>query len=301
VAAAGLGHGPDRSRTATRRRFRRKSDAERWLTQQQSLIAQGDWTDPARGRITFGEYALAWLEGRTDLKPKTRHQYYSLLSLHILPTWRTVPLGKVTFDGLSQWVTGLSAGGPGSLRVRQSVFVMSAALDNAVRGGRIRLNPAHGLGLPRTGRRDYVFLTHRQLRDLAAEAGPWRVFVLLLGYTGLRWGEATALRVCDIDLARRRIDVRRAFSDVGGRIVLGTPKSHLSRTVPVTRFLARHIATADDPGGVPAQDAPGDHGACQHHDDAGPIRPSLPGGHGPVGGPPRRGGRGSRYGQNPAR
>ena len=64
------------------------------------------------------------------------------------------------------------------------------------------------------------------------------LLVLVLAYTGLRWGEATALRVCDIDLDRRRIDVRRAFSDVGGRIVLGTPKSHQSRTVPIPRFLA---------------------------------------------------------------
>jgi integrase len=235
-------YGPDgRQRSKS---FARKSDAERWLTQQRSLIAQGDWTDPARARIAFGDYALAWLAGRTDLKPKTRHQYYSLLSLHILPTWGTVPLGKVTFEGLSQWVAGLSAGGLGPSGIRQSVFVVSAALDHAVRAGRIRLNPARGLGLPRMSRRDYVFLTHQQLRDLAAEAGPWRVFVLLLGYTGLRWGEATALRVCDIDLARRRIEVRRAFSDVGGRIVLGTPKSHLSRTVPVPRFLARQLAAA---------------------------------------------------------
>ena len=37
------------------------------------------------------------------------------------------------------------------------------------------------------------------------------MLVLLRGYTGLRWGEATALRVCDIDLGRRRIDVRRAL------------------------------------------------------------------------------------------
>ena len=64
----------------------------------------------------------------------------------------------------------------------------------------------------------------------------------MLGYTGLRWGEATALRVCDIDFARRRIDVRRAFSDVGGKIVLGTPKSHLARTVPLPRFLAAELA-----------------------------------------------------------
>src|SRR5579872_7317098 len=88
-------YGPDgRERSKS---FDRKSDAERWLAQQRASLAQRDWTDPALGRITFGEYALSWLESRTDLKPKTRHQYQSLLNLHVLPTWRTVPLAKITF------------------------------------------------------------------------------------------------------------------------------------------------------------------------------------------------------------
>jgi len=235
-------YGPDGRQRG--KSFKHRSDAQRWLTEQRSFVAQGDWTDPARGRITFGEYAMAWLTSRTDLKPKTRHQYQSLLSQHILPTWRTVPLAKITFEGLSEWVALLSAGDLGPSGIRQSVFVLSAALDHAVRSGRIRANPARGLGLPRVQRRDYIFLTHDQLHELASATGPWRVLVLLLGYTGLRWGEATALRVRDIDLNRRRIDVRRAFSDVGGRIVLGTPKSHQSRTVPIPRFLAREIAQA---------------------------------------------------------
>ena len=89
-----------------------------------------------------------------------------------------------------------------------------------------------------------MYLTHGQVLALAADAGRDRLLILLLAYTGLRWGEATALRVCDIDLDRRRIDVRRAFSDVGGRIILGTPKSHQSRTVPLPRFLAVEIMTA---------------------------------------------------------
>jgi hypothetical protein len=38
----------------------------------------------------------------------------------------------------------------------------------------------------------------------------------------LRWGEAAALHVCDIALDRRRVDVRRAFSGVGGHGILGT-------------------------------------------------------------------------------
>ena len=235
-------YGPDgRQRSKS---FKRKSDAERWVIQQRSLIGQGDWTDPARGRITLGEYILAWLDSRTDLKPKTRHQYGFLSTLHILPTWHTVPLAKVTFEGLSQWVARLSLGGLGPSGVRQSVFVRSAALDHAVQSGRIRSNPARGLGLPRPQKRDYVYLTHGQVLALADEAGRWRLLILVLAYTGLRWGEATALRVCDVDFDRRRIDVRRAFSDVGGRIVLGTPKSHRSRTVPIPRFVAVELAAA---------------------------------------------------------
>jgi integrase len=54
------------------------------------------------------------------------------------------------------------------------------------------------------------------------------------------------VRACDVDLGRRRIDVHRAFSDVGGHVVLGTPKSHQSRTVPVPSFLARELAAVLD-------------------------------------------------------
>jgi hypothetical protein len=75
-------------------------------------------------------------------------------------------------------------GGLGPSEIRQSVFVVSAALDHAVRSGRIRSNPAHGLGLPRAQHRDYVILTHGEVGALADKAGSWRVLVLLLAYTG---------------------------------------------------------------------------------------------------------------------
>jgi hypothetical protein len=40
------------------RHFRRKIDAERWLTEQQSRVNRGDWTAPELGRITVNEWAL---------------------------------------------------------------------------------------------------------------------------------------------------------------------------------------------------------------------------------------------------
>jgi len=73
---------------------------------------------------------------------------------------------------------------------------------------------------------------------MATAAGPYATLIRTLAYTGLRWGEATALRVRDIDLIRRRLDVRRAFSDVRGRLVEGTPKNHQARSVPLPPWLA---------------------------------------------------------------
>ena len=43
------------------RHFRRKIDAERWLTEQQSRVNRGDWTAPELGRITVNEWAETWL------------------------------------------------------------------------------------------------------------------------------------------------------------------------------------------------------------------------------------------------
>ena len=61
---------------------------------------------------------------------------------------------------------------------------------------------------------------------------------------GLRWGEAAALRVGSIDPLRRRLRVTEAVTEVQGRQVWGTPKSHAARTVPLPRFLAdvAHVA-----------------------------------------------------------
>ena len=237
-------YGPDgRQRNKS---FTRKSDAERWLNQQQNNVIKGDWIDPARGRIVLVDFLPHWEGTRATRKPKTRYQQDSVLKLHVMPTWGSVRLDRITFEGLTEWVAKLTANSVGWSSIRQAVRVMSAILDHAVRTGRIRSNPAKGLALPRPVRRDHVFLTHAELAALAAAAGANRVLVLLLGYTGLRWGEATALRVCDIDLVRRRIDVRRAFSDVSGKLILGTPKSHHGRSAPIPRFLAARLAVLID-------------------------------------------------------
>lgn len=81
---------------------------------------------------------------------------------------------------------------------------------------------------------------------MADEAQPHEALILVLGYCGLRWGEASALRVRDADLLRGRLQVRRSIAEVNGRLIYGTTKTHATRTVPVPArlcaLLPQHMA-----------------------------------------------------------
>jgi integrase len=81
------------------------------------------------------------------------------------------------------------------------------------------------------------YLTHDELHALANAAGGYRPLILTLGYCGLRWGEATALRVRDADLLGNRLSVERAYSDVAGTLLLGDTKTHAARQVGLPAFL----------------------------------------------------------------
>ena len=91
-------------------------------------------------------------------------------------------------------------------------------------------------------KKPHTYLSHEQVDLLATSATTHGTVILTLAHTGLRWGEVTGLRVRDVDLTRRRLAVRENAVRVGGKILLGTPKSHEARTVPFPPFLADRLA-----------------------------------------------------------
>lgn len=88
-----------------------------------------------------------------------------------------------------------------------------------------------------------MFLTHRQVEALASEAR-YGELVRVLAYTGLRWSEATALRVRSVDPGRRRLNIREGVTEVNGQHVLGSVKSHERRSVAFPDFLDSAVAAA---------------------------------------------------------
>jgi integrase len=232
----------DASGKEVARHFVRKADAERWEAAAKATIARGDWIDPARARVTVGAWSAQWMAAQVQLKPTTRARYEVALRRQVLPTWRDLPLSGVSYAEVAAWVQRLTSSGLAPATVRYAHRVLSLILAHAVHDGRISRNPADGVRLPRVVREEPVFLDHDQVAMLAEACGRYGLLVRFLAYTGLRWGEASALRVSRLDLLRRRMRVAVAFAEVGGELVEGTPKNHQRRSVPIPRFLVDELA-----------------------------------------------------------
>lgn len=178
--------------------------------------------------------------------------YRSLLDTLVLPHWGDVALRDMSFDGIQEWVSGLSVSGSArwegqglsASRVIQAYQVVSQVLRFAVRAKHLAANPADDIDLPRKRDVEQRYLTLEQLNRLAVASGRFRSFILVLAFCGLRFGEAAALRVSDVDLKSRRIRISRSVTHVAHRGLLeGPTKNHSARSAPVPRFLAPLLET----------------------------------------------------------
>jgi integrase len=69
-------------------------------------------------------------------------------------------------------------------------------------------------------------LTIAQVFDLADQlTAHYRALILLATLASLRWGEAIALRRCDMDLTGRTVSIRRQYVETNGSLVIAPPKS----------------------------------------------------------------------------
>ena len=216
------------------RHFDKQKDAKAWLLDMESSIADGTWADPARGKQTVGVMAQTWLASHPDWTPSTRARNESIVRLHINPRWEKVPLANMQPESIQKWVSSIELA-PGS--VRKIASALTSILDLAVVHRRLGVNPAAQVARPKQPLSRRRYLTGHQLELMADNAGSWQDLVLVLGYTGLRFGELAALRVRDVDLVKRRLNIAASVTEVNGRMEWGDPKDHQRRSVPYPDFL----------------------------------------------------------------
>lgn len=249
--------------------YRRKKDAENARDQLVNDLRTGTYRSPEAESTPFSTAATDWLATRHDIKGSTRFRYQRELETYLHPQWGHRKLGTIRRADVDRWVAALADGtAPTAYKNRKTgeralgtltrplapnmikhvTSILSAVMSYAVEHGLIPASPATKIKRPRPIPTDHVYLTHPEVDALATAARGItdrqtdRALVLTMAYTGMRIGEATALRVGDVDLINRRAHVRQTWTtDDKGKRTLGTPKTHEKRAVPIARFLVDEL------------------------------------------------------------
>ena len=226
------------------RTFRTKGEATKFLSTVEAAKVRGSNVDPSLGRVTFGAYATEFLASAVDLSPSTRATYETEFRLYLAPALEGVPIASIRSADLRTLVADLVDRGVGARTVQLVHQTASRVLRQAVEDGLIPANPASRVRTPNTERRAIRILTVEEVEALADASDPrYRVLVPLGAYAGLRFGEASALRVPHLHLLERRIEIAEGSSEVRGKVYVGPLKTKESRrVVTIPAFLADELA-----------------------------------------------------------
>jgi len=234
---------PDHRQT-DKRGFRTKREAEAFAATVEVKKLTGEYISETAGQITIGALAPAWLERKEhSTAPSNYRTIESAWRVHVQPVWGHRRVSDISVTEIEGWVAAMVKSKKSPTIVIRAHGVLSGILTDAVKGRRLAANPAKGIdNLPRKIARRHVYLTADDVHRLASECREHHALVLVLAFCGLRWGEAIALRVHDVEFLKRRLTVAENAVQIGARHAVGHTKGKAVRAVPVPEFVLTAIS-----------------------------------------------------------
>lgn len=196
---------------------------------------------------TWGEWEPTWWASRT-VGEGTLKRDSSRRDQYLKPKWGDVPLGQITRHDVKAWVADLrrgkhSAKPLSNATVQRIIHLFSASLVAAVDAEIIRANPAARLKLPPAP------ATKDRYLDRDTEFGAImsnlpttddQLVMMTLVFTGLRFGELSALKWSQVNLSDGWLRVSASYDDETG-VVAPFPKGKKPRVVPMVPGLVEQL------------------------------------------------------------
>ncbi len=219
-----------------------KRDAEAKLAE---LVHQLDSGLPIdRGKITVAEYLSTWLRDVVAVRnrPRTLASYRTIVTHHVVPVLGKIPLVKLQPSDVERAEALVRANRSASTAHHVHV-ILSKALKDALRKRLISRNVCLLVEPPKAE----TYEVHPPEMDAIkaileqTDRTPYGVCYRFVAYTGIRRGEAVALRWRNIDLEHGVCSIVEEAQRLTGRgIVFLPPKSKAGR-----RGIALDAATVD--------------------------------------------------------
>lgn len=225
------------------RTFTASADARRFARDVEGRKDRGDYVDPKAGEITLVDMLAHYL-ATADLRATTRAKYATLGRLYLTDGIGERPLRTITKGDVRTFYAGLRDASKGTATIEAVARLLHRILEVAVDEDRIGRNPARGVRVAPSERREARFLTETEVAQIANEVPErYRALVWTLALAGLRIGEASALRVRNVNDSHIRVS--ESSAEVAGRKITTSPKSGKARTVDIPpelrKMLREHI------------------------------------------------------------
>ena len=187
----------------------------------------------ADARLTLSSWLHEWSEGPLEIstRKESTKDGYRYMVRHVLnhPVAQK-ELRKILPTHIQGFLAELRKTSLSSSTVHHVYATMKVAFNDAVSNRQIGRNPFDSVTPPPREKRQSNFLTREQTRELvnAARENRYYVAVKLLAETGLRRGEALALRWTDLDFEKQTLWVRGTLSRTDKGLCITSPKTQAS-------------------------------------------------------------------------
>lgn len=237
--------------------FRTKTSAQSWLNGVVAAQETGSYIDPTLGKVTFSSFYKDWSQRQVWVSGTAHSANLAANSV----TFGGVAFSDLRTSHIEEWVKRMQDNKLAPTTIRTRFAIVRNVIRAAARDRLIARDPCDRVKLPRA-RKAEAAMSIPAAKDVGgairacADIEPWyAAFIAVCAFTGLRLGEASALKVSDIDFLRKEIRVQRQvqWTDDGKMEIRG-PKYGSERTVFIPEglvtILSEHIRiyrAGDDP------------------------------------------------------
>lgn len=209
-----------------------KKDAERKLAELVHMHDKGLPLDSSK--LTVAVYLASWLRDVVSVRnrPKTQEGYRYLVDKHITPAMGGLALGKLQPADVQHMEAAVLASGLSANTAHHVHVVLRKALKDAMRSGLVHRNVCDAVQAPSPGRYEVHLPNPEDVQRMleAAWKTEYGAVFHFIAFTGVRRGEAVALKWENVDLDRRVVSITATAQALRGKgTVVDSTKSAAGR------------------------------------------------------------------------
>ncbi|MFO8163929.1 MAG: site-specific integrase [Desulfatiglandales bacterium] len=172
----------------------------------------------------FGSLAQTWFKLKKDrLKKSTIRDYRNCLNNFILPTFGNIPIDQITYLDIETFISDL---GCSNKRAINMLIPMRNVFRLALKSGFIEKNPMDLLDPIKPEKADTDPFSMEEVKAIIENIDPnYKNFMIVAFFTGMRFGEMSALKWRNVDFKLGVIKVRETLVENEE----GPPKTEGSR------------------------------------------------------------------------